>query len=112
MHFYKMPRIINLRETNCQKALHIKLYRSFAIGQANIQKEHETRIFPGIYVVDYVCKNQQSTVYINADATNYLAVVHYPEDTARATYIDYLKQEENRLIAHLLATSSTVVFKS
>lgn len=94
---YVKPVIDRGVNESAQKALQGKVYRNFAIGRANIQKEYEARISLGIYVADCVCKNESFSIYFNADASNFLATVYSPADTARATYIGYLQQELQKI---------------
>ena len=88
---YVRPVVEQGINASAQQPLLGKMYRNFAIGQANIQKEYEARISLGIYVVDCVCKSQKFSIYLNADASNYLATVRPPEDEARASYLSNLQ---------------------
>lgn len=76
---------------SAQQPLMGKMYRNLSVGQANIQKEYEARISLGIYVVDCTYKHQKFAVYLNANASNYLATVRPPEDEARTNFINNLK---------------------
>ena len=94
---YVRPAIDKYINESALQSLQGKTYRNFAVGKANIQKEYEARVSLGIYVVDCVCKDQQFSMYFNADASNYLSTVNYPEDTARATYIGCLRKEKEQI---------------
>lgn len=88
---YVRPSIEQGIFASAQLPLQGKMYRNFSIGQANIQKEYEARISLGLYVVDCSYNNLHFSIYLNSDATNYLATVKPPEDEARASYISNLK---------------------
>ena len=88
---YVKPAVDQGIKASAQQPLNGKKYRNFSMGPANIQKEYEARISLGIYIVDCKFKHQHFSLYLNSDATNYLASVQAPEDTARSSYVSNLK---------------------
>ena len=91
---YVKPVVDKCINDSALATLNGKMYRNLTIGQSNIQKEYEARVSLGIYAIDCSCKNQKFSIYFNADASNYLATVNCPEDSARASFIDMLRQDK------------------
>lgn len=94
---YVRPVVERGIQVSAQQTLQGKMYRNFSLGQANIQKEYEARISLGIFVVDCVCKNQKFSIYLNSNATNYIATVKPPEDEARFSYLNNLKASKKAI---------------
>ena len=99
---YVRPSVDEGIRASAQQPLNGKKYRNFSMGPANIQKEYEARISLGIYIVDCKFEHQNFSIYMNSNASKYLATVAAPEDDARTAFI-------NDLIASKRAVKSTFV---